>query len=104
MRGILKFSFLPYGATSLPYGIIKAQIGCPLSELKREVRCPSEHDFLDCSACGDLARDRSPKLWRGRGACPEILETVRDASKAAAEVASGCELCFDRLPRAVDSV
>jgi hypothetical protein len=24
------------------------------------VRCPSEHDFLDCSGCGDLVQDRSP--------------------------------------------
>jgi hypothetical protein len=30
------------------------------------------------------------KLWRGRGAYPEVLETARDASKATAEVASGC--------------
>src|SRR6516165_6271722 len=41
-----------------------------------------------------------PKLC---GAYPEVLETARDASKAAAEIASGCELCFDRLPRAVGS-
>jgi hypothetical protein len=54
---------------------------------------PKRHDFLDCSACGDLVRDRSPGLWRGRGAYPQILKTVCDASKAAAEVASGCDLC-----------
>src|SRR5260221_13123078 len=34
---------------------------------------------------------------------PEVLETARDASKATAEVACGCELCFERLPRAVGS-
>ena len=36
--------------------------------------------------------------WR-----PEVLETVRDASKAATEIVGGCEFCFDRLPRAVGS-
>src|SRR3982074_548988 len=34
---------------------------------------------------------------------PEVLETARDARKATAEVACGCEFCFDRLPRAVSS-
>src|SRR5215831_11570129 len=42
-------------------------------------------------------------LWRGSAAYPEVLETARDASKAAAEIAGGYELCFDRLPRAVCS-
>ena len=44
-----------------------------------------------------------PKLWRGHTTYPEVLETARDASKATAEVACGCELCFDRLSRAVGS-
>jgi hypothetical protein len=43
------------------------------------------------------------KLWRGCTTYPEVLETARDASKATAEVACGCELRFDRLPRAVGS-
>jgi hypothetical protein len=38
-------------------------------------------------------------LWRG--GYPEVLETVRDARKTAAKVASGCELSFDRLPQAI---
>jgi heme oxygenase len=38
------------------------------------------------------------KLWR---AYTEVLKTVRDASKAAAKVASGRELGFDRLPQAI---
>src|SRR6476619_4662814 len=42
-------------------------------------------------------------LWRGCVTCPEMLETAGNASKATAEVACGCELCFDRLPRAVGS-
>ena len=42
-------------------------------------------------------------LRRGRAAYPEVLETARDASKSAAEVAGGCELSLDRLPRAVGS-
>src|ERR1700745_2315526 len=45
----------------------------------------------------------STNLWRGCATCPEVLEAVRDASKAAAEVASGRQLSFDRLPRAVGS-
>src|SRR5262249_55330827 len=45
----------------------------------------------------------SPKLWRGRTTHPEVLATAGDASKATAGVACGCELCFDRLPRAVGS-
>ncbi len=45
----------------------------------------------------------APKLWRGCTTYPEVLQTARDASKATAEVACGCELCFDRLPRAVGS-
>ena len=32
-----------------------------------------------------------------------MLETARDASKATAEVACGCELCFNRLSQAVGS-
>jgi hypothetical protein len=38
-------------------------------------------------------------LWRG--GYPEVLETVRDARKPAAKVASGRELSFDRLPQAI---
>ena len=44
-----------------------------------------------------------PSLCRGGSAYPEVLEAVRDASKAAAKVASGRQLGFDRLPRAVGS-
>src|SRR6478672_4542552 len=47
-------------------------------------------------------RGRS-KLWRGRTTFPEVFETARDASKATAEVVCGCELCIDRLSRAVGS-
>src|SRR4029077_15337665 len=47
--------------------------------------------------------DWSAKLWRGCTTWPQVLETARDASKTTAEVACGCELCFDRLPRAVGS-
>src|SRR5690242_5934835 len=32
------------------------------------------------------------KLWRGRTTFPEVFETARDASKATAKVACGCEL------------
>src|SRR5262249_56354461 len=45
----------------------------------------------------------APKLWRGCTTYPEVLQTARDASKATAEVACGCELCFDRLPRTIGS-
>ena len=44
-----------------------------------------------------------PALWRGRTTYLEVFETTRDASKATAEVACGCDLCFDRLSRAVGS-
>jgi ribosome modulation factor len=43
------------------------------------------------------------KLGGCRAACLEALETARDAGKVAAEVACGCELCIDRLTRAVSS-
>ena len=45
----------------------------------------------------------SLKLRRGRTTCPEVLETARNPGKATAEVACCCELCLDRLPRAVGS-
>src|SRR6202035_495294 len=35
--------------------------------------------------------------------CSEVSQTARDASKATAEVACSCELCFYRLSRAVRS-
>jgi hypothetical protein len=44
-----------------------------------------------------------PKLWRGRATCTEVFKTARDASKATAEVACGCQLDLDRLSRAVGS-
>jgi hypothetical protein len=47
--------------------------------------------------------DGPPKLWRGRTTYSEVFETARDTSKATAKVARGCELCFDRLSRAVGS-
>jgi hypothetical protein len=55
-----------------------------------------------------FVKDRAPSIKQPRVDIsllrdPELLETARDASKATAEVACGCELCFDRLPRAVGS-
>jgi hypothetical protein len=67
---------------------------------------PNARSNLRCCGLQCPGRRRggwSPNLWRGRATYPEVLETARDASKATPEVACRCELCFDRLPRAVRS-
>src|SRR5262245_46649782 len=55
-------------------------------------------------AGGAIRKPHAPLAhWRSRAAYPKVLETARNTSKAAAEVARCCEFCFDRPPRAVGS-
>jgi DNA-binding transcriptional LysR family regulator len=68
---------------------LEARVGAPL--------------FLRTTRSVGLTEAGERFLSRAKPAFEELLETTRDASKAAAAVASGCEFCFDRLPRAVGS-
>src|SRR6202040_2896056 len=82
----------------------KRQRALPNSTLTKQV--PPARVFATSPATrGSVTISRSPshKLWRGRTFCSEVSQTARDASKATAEVACSCELCFDRLSRAVRS-
>jgi hypothetical protein len=83
---------------------------CPILQQNGHVRGPNgPREGLAHHPNSNLVCRTAPmrmicsRLWHCRAAHPEILEPVRDAGEAAAEVARGCELCFDRLPRAVGS-
>jgi hypothetical protein len=69
------------------------------------VRDPHEISKIAIKRLGFLASSAvccfRQSLWCSTRS--EVFETTRDARKATAEVACGCEFCFDGLSRAVGS-